>query len=55
MWELPQTLTLQINSHQNKTFSYDKLGRVKKETRVILATTEGNPLPTETAGPHFQG
>ncbi|EKP85999.1 RHS repeat protein, partial [Leptospira interrogans serovar Grippotyphosa str. 2006006986] len=31
------------DSSQNKTFSYDKLGRVKKETRVILATTEGNP------------
>ncbi|EMK20356.1 hypothetical protein LEP1GSC008_0019, partial [Leptospira kirschneri serovar Bulgarica str. Nikolaevo] len=41
------------DSNQNKTFSYDKLGRVKKETRVILATTEGNPLPTETAGPYI--
>ncbi|EKO13459.1 hypothetical protein LEP1GSC081_0007, partial [Leptospira kirschneri str. H1] len=41
------------DSSQNKTFSYDKLGRVKKETRVILATTEGNPLPTETAGPYI--
>ncbi|EMG13469.1 RHS repeat protein [Leptospira interrogans serovar Grippotyphosa str. LT2186] len=41
------------DSNQNKTFSYDKLGRVKKETRVILATTEGNPLPSETAGPYI--
>ncbi|EMO62109.1 hypothetical protein LEP1GSC133_2876, partial [Leptospira borgpetersenii serovar Pomona str. 200901868] len=41
------------DGNQNKTFSYDKLGRVKKETRVILATTEGNPLPTETAGPYI--
>ncbi|OQM33887.1 hypothetical protein DV38_00200, partial [Leptospira interrogans] len=41
------------DSSQNKTFSYDKLGRVKKETRVILATTEGNPLPTETTGPYI--
>ncbi|EKN89245.1 RHS repeat protein, partial [Leptospira interrogans str. 2002000624] len=41
------------DSNQNKTFSYDKLVRVKKETRVILATTEGNPLPSETAGPYI--
>ncbi|UOG36276.1 hypothetical protein MAL01_19415 (plasmid) [Leptospira noguchii] len=41
------------DSNQNKTFSYDKLGRVKKETRVILATSSGNPLPTETGGPYI--
>ncbi|WP_016761880.1 SpvB/TcaC N-terminal domain-containing protein, partial [Leptospira kirschneri] len=41
------------DSNQNKTFSYDKLGRVKKETRVILATSSGNPLPSETAGPYI--
>ncbi|MFA4793237.1 SpvB/TcaC N-terminal domain-containing protein [Leptospira kirschneri] len=41
------------DSNQNKTFSYDKLGRVKKEARTILATTEGNPLPSETQGPYI--
>ncbi|WP_347815000.1 RHS repeat domain-containing protein [Leptospira noguchii] len=41
------------DSNQNKTFSYDKLGRVKKETRVILATSAGNPLPTKTGGPYI--
>ncbi|WP_029778701.1 SpvB/TcaC N-terminal domain-containing protein [Leptospira kirschneri] len=41
------------DSNQNKTFSYDKLGRVKKETRVILATSAGNPLPSETQGPYI--
>ncbi|MBF3377050.1 hypothetical protein ISU90_08675 [Leptospira borgpetersenii serovar Balcanica] len=41
------------DGNQNKTFNYDKLGRVKKETRTILATTEGNPLPTETQGPYI--
>ncbi|TGK68080.1 hypothetical protein EHQ13_01490 [Leptospira gomenensis] len=38
---------------QNKTFSYDKLGRVKKEIRTILATSVGNPLPSETGGPYI--
>ncbi|WP_427854352.1 SpvB/TcaC N-terminal domain-containing protein [Leptospira tipperaryensis] len=33
---------------QNKTFSYDKLGRVKKETRMILSF----PIP-ETQGPYI--
>ncbi|UOG40331.1 RHS repeat domain-containing protein [Leptospira noguchii] len=41
------------DSNQNKTFSYDKLGRVKKEIRTILATSSGNPLPTETGGPYI--
>ncbi|EKR98109.1 RHS repeat-associated core domain protein [Leptospira mayottensis 200901122] len=41
------------DSNQNKTFSYDKLGRVKKEIRTILATSAGNPLPTETQGPYI--
>ncbi|WP_061218192.1 SpvB/TcaC N-terminal domain-containing protein [Leptospira weilii] len=41
------------DSNQSKTFSYDKLGRVKKETRVILATSSGNPLPSETQGPYI--
>ncbi|WP_428841592.1 RHS repeat domain-containing protein [Leptospira santarosai] len=41
------------DSNQTKTFSYDKLGRVKKETRTILATSAGNPLPTETQGPYI--
>ncbi|WP_420805469.1 RHS repeat domain-containing protein [Leptospira weilii] len=41
------------DSNQNKTFSYDKLGRVKKETRTILATSTGNPLPNETQGPYI--
>ncbi|EMJ92958.1 RHS repeat domain-containing protein, partial [Leptospira alstonii] len=41
------------DSNQNKTFSYDKLGRVKKETRTILATSAGNPLPSETQGPYI--
>ncbi|AXR62415.1 hypothetical protein DQM68_09055 [Leptospira mayottensis] len=41
------------DSNQNKTFNYDKLGRVKKETRAILATSAGNPLPTETQGPYI--
>ncbi|WP_235594082.1 SpvB/TcaC N-terminal domain-containing protein [Leptospira interrogans] len=41
------------DTNQNKTFSYDKLGRVKKETRVILATSAGNPLPSETQGPYI--
>ncbi|MCL8267601.1 hypothetical protein M9Y82_13335 [Leptospira weilii] len=41
------------DSNQSKAFSYDKLGRVKKETRVILATSAGNPLPTETQGPYI--
>ncbi|WP_082270510.1 SpvB/TcaC N-terminal domain-containing protein [Leptospira interrogans] len=41
------------DSNQNKTFSYDKLGRVKKETRTILATSAGNPLPAETQGPYI--
>ncbi|WP_275477601.1 RHS repeat domain-containing protein, partial [Leptospira santarosai] len=30
------------DSNQTKTFSYDKLGRVKKEIRTILATSAGN-------------
>ncbi|WP_243398024.1 SpvB/TcaC N-terminal domain-containing protein [Leptospira kmetyi] len=33
---------------QNKTFSYDKLGRIKKETRMILSS----PVP-ETQGPYI--
>ncbi|MDI7191569.1 RHS repeat domain-containing protein, partial [Leptospira santarosai] len=41
------------DSNQSKTFSYDKLGRVKKETRTILAISSGNPLPTETQGPYI--
>ncbi|EMO21338.1 virulence plasmid 65kDa B protein [Leptospira santarosai str. HAI134] len=41
------------DSNQTKTFSYDKLGRVKKEIRTILATSSGNPLPTETQGPYI--
>ncbi|WP_081385975.1 SpvB/TcaC N-terminal domain-containing protein [Leptospira santarosai] len=41
------------DSNQTKTFSYDKLGRVKKEIRTILATSAGNPLPTETQGPYI--
>ncbi|MGQ2872269.1 RHS repeat-associated core domain-containing protein [Leptospira santarosai] len=41
------------DGNQSKTFSYDKLGRVKKETRTILATSAGNPLPTETQGPYI--
>ncbi|MDI7186105.1 polymorphic toxin type 10 domain-containing protein [Leptospira santarosai] len=41
------------DSNQTKTFSYDKLGRVKKETRTILAISSGNPLPTETQGPYI--
>ncbi|EMY13574.1 RHS repeat-associated core domain protein [Leptospira weilii str. Ecochallenge] len=41
------------DSNQSKTFSYDKLGRVKKETRTILATSAGNPLPSETQGPYI--
>ncbi|WP_415857773.1 RHS repeat domain-containing protein, partial [Leptospira weilii] len=41
------------DGNQSKTFSYDKLGRVKKETRMILATSAGNPLPTETQGPYI--
>ncbi|UPY80932.1 polymorphic toxin type 10 domain-containing protein (plasmid) [Leptospira weilii] len=41
------------DGNQSKTFSYDKLGRVKKETRVILATSAGNPLPSETQGPYI--
>ncbi|UOG32781.1 hypothetical protein MAL06_20695 (plasmid) [Leptospira noguchii] len=41
------------DSNQNKTFSYDKLGRVKKEIRTILATSSGNPLPSETGGPYI--
>ncbi|UML79774.1 SpvB/TcaC N-terminal domain-containing protein [Leptospira kirschneri] len=41
------------DTNANKTFSYDKLGRVKKETRTILATSAGNPLPTETQGPYI--
>ncbi|WP_267885048.1 RHS repeat-associated core domain-containing protein [Leptospira santarosai] len=39
--------------NQTKTFSYDKLGRVKKEIRTILAISSGNPLPTETQGPYI--
>ncbi|UOG62592.1 SpvB/TcaC N-terminal domain-containing protein [Leptospira noguchii] len=41
------------DSNQNKTFSYDKLGRVKKEIRTILATSSGNSLPSETGGPYI--
>ncbi|ONF83288.1 SpvB/TcaC N-terminal domain-containing protein [Leptospira santarosai] len=41
------------DANQTKTFSYDKLGRVKKETRTILATSAGNPLPQETQGPYI--
>ncbi|WP_267894771.1 RHS repeat-associated core domain-containing protein [Leptospira santarosai] len=41
------------DGNQSKTFSYDKLGRVKKEIRTILATSSGNPLPTETQGPYI--
>ncbi|EMF91976.1 hypothetical protein LEP1GSC005_4168 [Leptospira santarosai str. ST188] len=41
------------DSNQSKTFSYDKLGRVKKEIRTILAISSGNPLPTETQGPYI--
>ncbi|ASV12350.1 hypothetical protein B2G51_12380 [Leptospira santarosai] len=41
------------DGNQSKTFSYDKLGRVKKEVRTILATSAGNPLPTETQGPYI--
>ncbi|EMM86577.1 virulence plasmid 65kDa B protein [Leptospira santarosai str. 2000027870] len=41
------------DSNQTKTFSYDKLGRVKKEIRTILAISSGNPLPTETQGPYI--
>ncbi|ASV12352.1 RHS repeat domain-containing protein [Leptospira santarosai] len=41
------------DGNQSKTFSYDKLGRVKKEIRTILATSAGNPLPTETQGPYI--
>ncbi|WP_032927083.1 SpvB/TcaC N-terminal domain-containing protein [Leptospira santarosai] len=41
------------DGNQNKTFSYDKLGRVKKEIRTILATSSGNPLPSETQGPYI--
>ncbi|EMO71043.1 hypothetical protein LEP1GSC130_1538 [Leptospira santarosai str. 200403458] len=41
------------DGNQSKTFSYDKLGRVKKETRTILATSSGNALPTETQGPYI--
>ncbi|WP_232422267.1 SpvB/TcaC N-terminal domain-containing protein [Leptospira interrogans] len=41
------------DSNQTKSFSYDKLGRVKKETRTILATSAGNPLPSETQGPYI--
>ncbi|EMO56062.1 RHS repeat-associated core domain protein [Leptospira santarosai str. CBC1416] len=41
------------DSNQTKTFSYDKLGRVKKETRTILAISSGNALPTETQGPYI--
>ncbi|EKO35754.1 RHS repeat-associated core domain protein [Leptospira santarosai str. MOR084] len=41
------------DGNQSKTFSYDKLGRVKKEIRTILATSSGNVLPTETQGPYI--
>ncbi|EQA72818.1 RHS repeat protein, partial [Leptospira noguchii serovar Panama str. CZ214] len=41
------------DGNQTKTFSYDKLGRVKKEIRTILATSAGNPLPSETQGPYI--
>ncbi|UOG63005.1 hypothetical protein MAL04_11365 [Leptospira noguchii] len=41
------------DGNQTKTFSYDKLGRVKKEIRTILAISSGNPLPTETQGPYI--